>query len=237
LASSCRATRWRPLASIAVVVTLAACSTSTSPSASDPSAVQAEDAEVAPVDDARVTAEVDGDDLVVVTPDGSTTVATIEGGELVHAAVRPGTTEPLTVLAVARAEGRYELRYVNVIDGEPTDLYWFPFRMQVDEDSTSVSDVPPLPVWSPDGDAVAWIEWDQGGTRLRTVGWLDHSEGTNPSEEQATYELDDVPVGTQLESWELDEDGTPVLTAEGDGSTRWRIRLEGDGPVEALAAV
>lgn len=180
---------------------------------------------------------IDDHDLVLVDPDGDrTVVASVADAELLHAAVRPGTPEPVTVLALTRQDDRYELRYLTVVDGTPTDLYWFPSRLQVAPESAQVTDVPTLPVWAPDGSGVAWLEWDEDGTRLRTVGWLDHDEGTNPSDDQATYAVAALPLGTQLGSWELDEDGTAVLVTRGEDDERWRIRLEDGGPIVALEA-
>ncbi|WP_157041760.1 hypothetical protein [Nitriliruptor alkaliphilus] len=182
-------------------------------------------------------ASIVGDDVLLVAPDGSRAViASTDEAELLQAEVRPGREpdDPVTVLALTRVEERYELRYVTVADGDPTDLYWFPSRLQVSPDLAQVADVPPLPVWAPDGSGLAWLEWDHDGTRLRTVGWFDHDHGTNPSDDQATYAVPDLPLGTQLASWEFDEDGTPVLVTRGEGQDRWRIRIEDGEPVVAL---
>lgn len=185
--------------------------------------------------DAPARAVIEGSDLVLVAADGTRdVVASVQDAELLHAEVRPGDAEPVTVLALTRAADRYELRYLTVLDGEPTDLYWFPSRLQVTPDSVAVTDVPTLPVWAPDGSSLAWLEWDTDGTRLRTVGWFDHDRGTNPSDEAATYALAELPVGTQLASWEHDEDGTPVLVTRGEGDDRWRIRIEEGEPIIAL---
>jgi hypothetical protein len=94
--------------------------------------------------------------------------------------------------------------------------------------------VPPLPVWAPDGSGLAWIEWDEDGAQLRTVGWYDHDLGTNPSDEQATYALDGVPPGTQLERWEQAEDGTTELVTRTEDGERWRIRVEAEDASVAL---
>jgi hypothetical protein len=192
-----------------------------------------------PTDDGRTAsavAQIEGSELVLVAADGQrTVVATVpDGVDLVHASLRPGDRDPVTVLALTREDDHFELRYADVRDGEATDLYWFPYRLQVSERTVEVVDVPTLPVWSPDGDELAWLEWDEDGTRLRTVGWLTHDTGTNPSEDQAAYDLDDVPAGTQLASWEVDDDGVAVLTARRSDSEHWQIRLEEDGPIAAL---
>lgn len=183
-------------------------------------------------------ATIDGDDLILVAADGSrTVVATVTDAELLHAEVRPGASAATTVLALTRTHDRYELRYLSVAEGEVSDLYWFPSRLQVDPGSARIVDVPPLPVWAPDGSGVAWLEWDAEGTRLRTVGWFDHDLGDNPSDDQAAYVLDELPLGTQLATWEVDVDGTPVLITHGEGDERWRIRLEAGEPIVALEPV
>jgi hypothetical protein len=177
-------------------------------------------------------AEIAGPDLILRRGDERITLASLDDGELVHAIVRPGERDgdAVTVLALAHTDGRYELRYVTRTPDATTDLYRFPNRLQVDPDTARILDVPTLPVWAPDGSALAWIEWGTDGTRLRTVGWFDHDAGTNPSDDQATYRLDEVPAGSQLEAWEVDADGTPELVARTDAGERLRLRLEADGP-------
>lgn len=176
---------------------------------------------------------IEGDRLVLIDTDDErvlTTTSPDADGDLVHATLRPGDRDRQTVLVLARAPGepdRYELRYLNVAGDEVTDLYWFPWRLQVADDLAAVSDVPPVPVWAPDGDAVAWLEWGAGGTRLRVVGWHDEPRSSNPTDDTATYRVADVPAGTVLEAWERDEDGTPVLRGR-NGDTSWRIRLDTD---------
>ncbi|GGI04190.1 hypothetical protein GCM10011354_07830 [Egicoccus halophilus] len=191
---------------------------------------------------AEVATEVriDDDRLVLRSPDGEERVVAESPEPLVHAAVRPGTRARQTVLAVTRAQDaerpRYELRYVVVDGDETTDLYWFPWRLQVTEELTEVVDVVPTPVWAPDGDTVAWLEWGPDGTVLRTVGWHDEEVTSNPSDDAAAYALAEVPAGAQLEAWELDADRTPVLTAS-DGTSRWRIRLDLGATARAEATV
>lgn len=216
----------------AVTVVLAGCADAGAPDAgASPGGDPAAGTSAAPdrLAEAPPTVRIDGDDLVLVEGDRATTLASLDDGELLHAEVRPGTRsdDAVTVLALARTDdGRYELRYVTRAGGVVTDLYWFPSRMQIDPATATVSDVPTVPVWAPDGSSVAWLEWTAEGTRLRTSGWLDHDAGTNPSEDQATYRLDELPVGSQLTAWEVDPSGTPVLVArDGDGDT-WRIRIE-----------
>jgi hypothetical protein len=177
--------------------------------------------------------EVVGSELRLASSDGAPrTLARLDpevDGELMHATVRPGDRGSVTVLALTRtpdAEGpRYELRYLVADEQGTTDLYWFPWRLQVVDDLADVFDAPPLPVWSPDGASVAWVEWDGEGTRLRTVAWRDDGASSNPSDDASAYELDGVPPGTQLDAWEVGSDGVPVLRGD-DGDTVWRIRLD-----------
>jgi hypothetical protein len=150
-------------------------------------------------------------------------------GEVVHTAVRPSPSDPLTVLVLLRCADpdqgtRYELRYaVEHHDGRLEQL---PEHLQVDGGIATVLDVPPLPVWSPDGSALAWVEWNPLGTQLRAVGW--DVERTGPASEAVAYRLDEVPPGVQLDGWEDDTDGVAVLTGSRDGE-RWRIAVE-QGP-------
>jgi hypothetical protein len=230
----------RPRSVVALVaagaVLLAGCADAGAPDAGtspggDPAAGTS--AEPERLAEAPPTVRIEGDDLVLVEGERATTLASLDEGELVHAEVRPGTRPDgaVTVLALARTDGRYELRYVTRAGGAVTDLYWFPSRLQIDPGTAGVLDVPTVPVWAPDGSAVAWLEWTAAGTRLRTVGWLDHDAGTNPSDDQATYRVDELPVGSQLTAWEVAPSGTPVLVArDGDGAT-WRIRIEGGAAV------
>lgn len=213
-----------------VAAALGACSSPTSDGSAD---VERPDAAQQPtsagpsahIEGTRVVLDLDGDPQVLVA---------VEDAELVHASVRPGDDEPTTVLVLLQREGRYELRYLDVVDGEATDLYGLPFRLQVTDDV--LADTPPIPVWSPDGDRVAWIEATSHGTRLRTLGWLTYERGTNPSEDRGDWDLAAVPTGTQLQGWRTEPDGTPLLLARPADGERWQIRLEDDGPIEALGA-
>lgn len=149
-----------------------------------------------------------------------------------HVALRPGDHPTDAVLVLARTDERYELRYL-VVDGEEvSDLYWFPWRLQVDERLSASDDVPPLPVWSPDGATVAWLEWGEQGTRLRTVDWMADEQANNPSDEARVYRLAGIPEGTQLEHWEGDAEA-PTLVAT-DGEVSWRIELRPEAGAVAM---
>lgn len=177
--------------------------------------------------------------LLVTVDDGSRALATLpaDDGEVVHTAVRPGGAGPLTVLVLVRRDDddgpRYELRYA--VDAGEERLEDVPQHLQVDAGTATVLDVPPLPVWAPDGTAVAWVEWSPLGTRLRAVGWEEHDDRTGPASDGVAYRLDDVPPGVQLDGWETGDAGEVVLTGLRDGE-RWRIAVEPEARRLALGA-
>jgi hypothetical protein len=228
--SSIRSTPLRP-GQVAAALLAAAALVLAGCNDTDPSAAEADatgDGVEAPahLPDVRV----EGRSIVLVDVAGETTLATVEDAELLHAALRPGarSDDAITVLALTRSDGAYELRYVTRTGDEVTDLYRFPSRMQVDPALADVLDVPPVPVWAPDGDSLAWLEWSAEGTRLRTVGWLDHEAGTNPSDDQATYRVDEVPAGAWIESWRTDASGGAILDLTDADGERWRLRVADD---------
>jgi hypothetical protein len=159
-------------------------------------------------------------------------------GTPVHAALRPGDAHEHTVVVLSRVPGRaddpvaerYELRYLVATDDEVSELQGLPAGQQVAAESPAILDVAPVPVWSPAGDAIAWIEWVEQGTRLRTVGWTDDGGTPNPSDEAAAYALADIPPGVQLEDWRTSAEGDPVLLGWQDEQP-YRIKLAlGDSP-------
>ena len=214
-----------------MVIVVAGCAPSEGLAGGDAGVEPTDAGTAAPVD--PVGPVMDGDELLLAPPNGGEPrhLASLQeaDGEVLHLSLRPGDHPAEVVLALTRVRDdrglRYEFRYLVVDGDEVTDLYWFPWRLQIDEDTANVLDVPPLPVWAPDGDAVAWIEWDANGTRLRTVGWLDHEEGSNPSDDTAAYLLARVPPGVQLLEWATAPEGTEIFTARSAGEPL-EIRIE-----------
>jgi hypothetical protein len=188
---------------------------------------------------------VEDDELVLREGDTRRILARFDeaDGTPVHAALRPDDPHKDTVLVLSRVPARaddpfgerYELRYLVATDDEVSELYGFPAGQQVAVESPGILDVAPVPVWSPEGDAIAWIEWVEQGTRLRTVGWIDDGETPNPSGETAAYALTDVPPGVQLEDWRTAADGDPVLLGRQDDQP-YRIQLELGGSSTGVTA-
>lgn len=174
-------------------------------------------------------ASIDGNEVVLLV-DGEHVRHPVpsDEGEPVYATVRPGAHRDQTVLVVTRVEDadgvRYELRYIVANADEVSDLYWFPWRLQISHQLAAIADVAPLPVWEPDGEALAWVEWGEAGTQVRTVGWIDDGISNNPSDEVGRYPVPDLPAGVQLERWETDDAGAAILVGAREGQ-RYRVEL------------
>lgn len=210
----------------AFAVLASACGSSDTAAAPDPtvSSTPAAASGGTAVDDPGVTARIDDGVLEVLDADGATVASVApsdEEGEAVHAAVRPGDDDDVAVVALFRVDhaelpARYELRYL-VVDGESaSELYWFPNRMQVDARVAEVADVAPVPVWSPDGSTLAWLEWDGQDVVLRLVGWIHEETSSNPADRAASYTVSDVVAGTQLDAW-IDGETTVFQATAPDG--------------------
>jgi hypothetical protein len=135
-------------------------------------------------------------DLVLHGPDGARTLYTLpEEGEstFVSARVRPGSTvDDLVVAALVRAEGMLDLREYRW-DGRELTWDYLPDHLQpgVGDDA----DAGPQahgPVWSPDGDRLAWFEFGTGAApTLRVIGWTDTGPGTGePATDNASFTID-----------------------------------------------
>jgi hypothetical protein len=203
------------------------------PEANDP--VGSDPAVSAPAEDLATTIAVEVDaagtaHLLVTDDEPPRELAAVpaDDGEVVHTSVRPSRTDPLTVLVLVRRDDpesgtRYELRYA--VDTGEERLEDLPEHLQGDAGTAAVLDVPPLPVWAPDGSAVAWVEWNPLGTQLRALGWDVEDDRTRPASEAVAYRLDEVPPGVQLDGWEDGDDGDVVMTGRRDDE-RWRITVQ-----------
>ena len=175
--------------------------------------------------------------------------------------VRPGSTvAEVTAAVLTTAEGTYDLRVLRS-GGDDLTLE------VVDEPSyrpgqdAGAGLVVSGPVWAPDGTSLAWLEQDETGTRLRTIGW-DDGPGTGlPATDNATFALAGVPVEQlDLVDWvAVGSDRTLIRATSRTAGDRWfelsltraaddawsiepgdtlepvGAPLSGDGPVRALA--
>ena len=148
-----------------------------------------------------------GNQLRVLDADGAEVAALElpeEGGSTVRGiAVRPGSTvADLTAAVFTTAEGMVDLRVLRVVDGElglevVEDDRYRPGAAAVGQPWVSG------PVWAPDGTSLAWVEQDDAGTRLHTIGWDEGGPGTGVSAtDNATFTLDgDVDAEPGLMDW------------------------------------
>jgi hypothetical protein len=135
-------------------------------------------------------------DLVLHGPGGARTLYTLptEGeSTFISARVRPGSTmDDLTVVALVRAEGMLDLREYGW-DGSELTWDYLPDHLQ-----PGVGDTPDAgaqahgPVWSPEGDKLAWFEFGTGAApTLRVIGWTDDGPGTGePATDNASFTID-----------------------------------------------
>lgn len=208
-----------------------------------------------------------GREVRVLAPDGETAASYAfpeEGGSTVTGlAVRPGSDgSEMTAALITTAEGMYDLRILRLDGGDLT--------VEVVDDPTyrpgqgggadlHVSG----PVWAPDGTSLSWLEQDDSGARLRTVGWEDGPGSDDPTTDNATFALEaEAGASLELMDWvQLDDErfllraiaGTPrdswyelalVRQADGawavapdDGLERIAAPTTSDGPVLGLAGV
>ena len=203
--------------------------------------------------------------LRVLDADGTTLSAyeLPEEGEstITGVAVRPGSTvAEVTAAVLTTAEGTYDLRVLRS-GGDDLTLEVVdeaPYRPGQDAGAgLAVSG----PVWAPDGTSLAWLEQDETGTRLRTIGW-DDGPGTGlPATDNATFALAGVPAEQlDLVDWvAVGSDRTLIRATSRTAGDRWfelsltraaddawsiepgdtlepvGAPLSGDGPVRALA--
>lgn len=206
-----------------------------------------DDTSDAPAEDAEPASDVTDLEGVEVQPEGQELMLRIDDEVLIvglldpegesfyrHATIWPGSTrDDLTIVAVSQAEGMYDLRWLTVTDGaEDTPVQAFPTHLQPDTEMVAAADVAPNPVFSPDGDSLAWLDWNaEGAVSLRTVGW-DEGPGTGRTEDDnASFALDELPAGVQLQSWEAVEGDTSELHVTDQEGESWTItiRRQADG--------
>jgi hypothetical protein len=172
---------------------------------------------------------VDGRELIRVLDGEATVLHTLpaEGESTFEAvAVRPGDHAQLTVVVLTSAEGMYDLRWLDVEGTSASELQVFDAPYRPLQDLTAAADVAPLPLWAPDGSALAWLEWNaDGDVQLRTVGW-DGGPGTGETEtDNAAFGLD-LPAGVQLRSWTAQSDTHSVLRIESQAGDAWDLTIE-----------
>lgn len=185
----------------------------------------------------------EGQELVLEVDGHVSVLATLpDDGESVfrYAAVRPGgDSQDLVVVAVTSAEGTYDLRWLEVIGGEPGELKLFgdAYDLSDGTDEAFGERVPTL-VWSPDGASLAWLEPVEDGAMLRTIGWS-YGPGTgDPADDNASFGLEDVPAAADAVSWDASAGQDSVIVAEAAGGDRFDIVLErqGDGALALKGA-
>jgi hypothetical protein len=139
---------------------------------------------------------------------------------------RPGDHADLTVLALTQAEGFYDLRWLVVEGTEATRLQALPIQYQPLTGLASYNDTAPLPMWAPDGSAIAYLEWnEEGSVQLHTIGWADGPGTGDTATDNAAFGLD-LPAPVQLQSWTAESDSHSVLRAVADDGRTWTITLE-----------
>lgn len=150
-----------------------------------------------------------------------------------HATIWPGSTrDDLTIVALTAGEGMYDLRWLTFTDGEESEVQYFPTQYQPNTELAAAADVAPIPVFSPDGRSLAWLEWNaDGDVQLRTVGWSDGPGTGRTADDNAAFGIDELEPGVQLQSWEAGSGDESYLHAVNDEGTTWTITIErqGDG--------
>jgi hypothetical protein len=181
--------------------------------------------------------------LTLHGPDGPQVIAelAVEGeSRFISARVRPGSTiDDLTVVALTTAEGMWDLRTIRWVDGELTVFEPFPephvpgWGGAAGEGATPVG-----PVWSPNGDHLAWFEFGTGPATMRVAGWDDGPGTGDPATDNASFELDTrgqvplIPV-----EWVATPGGpsaTELRAVALDSNEGWYalpVDIQGDGAV------
>ena len=220
--------------------------TTDGPTTSEPAAPVTEE----PTEDVRPTAPADpgftvepeGQELALVGGSNIEVLYTLpDEGESVFraAALRPGATrDDMTVVVVTSAEGMYDLRWLEVTDGEVGELQVFPEQYNLPSDLMSRMELVPVPVWSPDGQSLGWVvpAEDSDAATLRTVGWSDGPGTGDTADDNAGFALEIGSSEAQARDWTADDVGRSVLRVETAAGEAFDVHLErqGDG---ALALI
>ena len=126
-------------------------------------------------------------------------------------AVRPGST-PDDLTVVVRAvdhDDAAHLRWARFVDGEPVgeDEPFGSDRVvdAVSADGSSLSG----PVWSPDGDSVAYLETVDGTAILHVRGWDDGPGTGDTATDNAAFELFEIggSAWAELDAWVATDNG------------------------------
>ncbi|MDX1657771.1 MAG: hypothetical protein R3343_03020 [Nitriliruptorales bacterium] len=183
-------------------------------------------------DDAGFTVEPEGQELALVGNDTVEVLYTLDPeGEsfFAAAAVRPGSTRTdMTVVVITHAEGMYDLRWLEVRDGEVGDLELFPAAYRMRPDLPAYEGVVPTVAWSPDANSIAWFEPGDDGAVLRTVGWRDGPGTGDTADDNASWGIEGAPAVLQARTWDVaHSDGSQtLLTAEDAAGGTYRLQLE-----------
>lgn len=120
-------------------------------------------------------------------------------------AVRPGSTEhTFTVVFLSQGEGMWFLRYLSFTDGLGDGVEQFPTHLDVSPDASRADGpVIPAPVWSPDGDYLAWVEQGSGdeGARLRIIGWDDGPGTGDTGSDNTSFDTGQLGPGSRAQDW------------------------------------
>lgn len=131
------------------------------------------------------------------SPEGESRIETV--------AVRPGSTEEtFTVVFLSQGEGMWFLRYLSFTEGVGDGVEQFPTHLDVSSDASRADGpVVPAPVWSPEGDYLAWVEQgaDDDRARLRIIGWADGPGTGETASDNTSFEVTELGPGARTQDW------------------------------------
>ena len=191
-----------------------------------------------PTDDApTVEAVPEGQELLLRDADGEVEVIyTLDPtGEsfFVSAAARPGSTsDDATIVTITQAEGMYDLRWLEIIDGDVGELAVADSPYRPASEMTPVDGIGPAVAWSPGGGSVGWIEWNAAGdTTLRTFGWSDGPGTGADATDNAAFGVEPIPAGSRIMAWTATDGAMSRIDVSGPDGSPWTITIErqGDG--------